>query len=75
MGQLPRGDLAGGAVQAFGNGDVGWCWRHAGESFTVEGVGCCGDVEVVGVAAACDVDVGFGTGGGGVDAAGRDVSG
>ncbi len=61
--------------EAVGDGLFGGRRRQAWEGFAVEGVGGVGEVEVVGVSAAGYVDVCFGSGGGGVDAAGGDVMG
>ena len=58
-----------------GDGDVGGWGGDAGEGFAVEWVVGCGEVEVVGVAASSDVDVGLGAGGRGVDSTGGDRSG
>lgn len=73
--EFPSGELAGGAGDPSGNGVLdGGRWDR-GEGFAVEGVGGACEAEVVGGLAACDVDVGLGAGGGGVDAAGGDRSG
>src|SRR5690606_39462513 len=70
VGELPCGELAGGSVQPFGHCDIRGCWRDAREGFAVEGIAGGGEVEVVLVAAARDVVVGLGPGGGGVHSAG-----
>jgi hypothetical protein len=62
-------------MEALGDGDVGRCWWHAGEGFSVEGFAGGREVEVVLLAASGDVDVGLGPGGGGIDPAGGDGAG
>ena len=37
--EFPGGELAGGSVETFGDGDVSRGWWHSGEGFTVERVG------------------------------------
>ena len=75
VGEFPGGQFAGGPLEAVGDGFVGGCGWDLREGLAVEGVDGGGEVEVVGVSAAGDVDVGLGAGGGGVDAAGGDVVG
>jgi hypothetical protein len=62
---MERARLRGNGVIDEGRGD-------GRDGFAVEGVTGPGEGEVVGGLAACDVDVGLGPGGGGVDAAGGD---
>jgi hypothetical protein len=73
--EFPGGELSVGAGESQGDGVIDRGWGDGGEGFAVEGVAGPGEVEVVGGLAACDVDVGLGPGGGGVDAAGGDGSG
>ena len=60
-------------MQTFGDSEIGGCGWHSGEGFAVERVDRGGEVEVVGVAAAGDVDIRLGARRRRIDAAGRDV--
>ena len=75
MGELPGGELARGVLEAVGDCFVGGRSGESREGLAVERVGGGGEVEVVGMAAAGDVDVGLGPSGGGIDPAGGHVAG
>ena len=57
-------------MEPFRDGEVGGSRWDAWECFAVEGVDRGGEVEVVGVSAAGDVDVGLSAGGRRIDSAG-----
>ncbi|MCB1026278.1 MAG: hypothetical protein KDB24_00770, partial [Microthrixaceae bacterium] len=60
VGEFPRGEFAGGSVQAFGDGEVRGCGWHSGEGFADERVDGQSEEEEIGVAAADDVDIRLG---------------
>jgi hypothetical protein len=73
--KFPGGEVSDGAGEPSSDGVIDGGRGDGGEGFAVEGVVGPREVEVVVCLAACDVDIGLGPGGRGVDPAGGDGSG